>query len=496
MTTARWAWRPATPSCQRSSTGRRVWESGESDLVVVANGIPSEPVVINGVDLTITKTHAPAVFTQGDSGDTFTITVGNSGNASSSGTVTVTDLLPASLTATAMSGPGWACNVGTVTCTRSDALVPGSSYPAITLTVNVAANAPILVTNTATVSGGGEASSINVTSNDTATDNVNVRQHTTTTVQAATQDYHDNVTLTATVAPPGVTGSVTFRIDGSLVGTGTYNSGTGVATLVYNVNVIPGSHTIRADFTSSNPLYLDSFGTNTLTVTREETTTVYTGPTAIANGFGVTLSGLLREDGVVPIAGRTLTLTLGSGGSAQSCNGTTNASGIASCTISLVAQPLGPGTVRATFAGDAFYLPSSGSATTVLFEFLHSGAFTVGDVSGGAAGPVKFWGSDWSTANVLSGGPAPAAFKGFAGNTAEPPNCTSSWTTRPGSSSNPPNTVPSYMGVLLPTQVTQTGSTTAGDVLSIVVVRTDPGYGPAPGHDGTGQIVATYCIRP
>jgi hypothetical protein len=27
----------------------------------------------------------------------------------------------------------------------------------------------------------------------------------------------------------------------------------------------------------------------------------------------------------------------------------------------------------------------------------------------------------------------------------------------------------------------------------IVVVRTDPGYGPSPGHAGTGTIVATFC---
>jgi hypothetical protein len=26
-----------------------------------------------------------------------------------------------------------------------------------------------------------------------------------------------------------------------------------------------------------------------------------------------------------------------------------------------------------------------------------------------------------------------------------------------------------------------------------VVVHTDPGYGPNPGHPGTGKIVATFC---
>ena len=48
-------------------------------------------------------------------------------------------------------------------------------------------------------------------------------------------------------------------------------------------------------------------------VTKEETTTVYTGPTAVLQGHPVMLAGQLLEDGVKPIAGRTLTLTLGSG---------------------------------------------------------------------------------------------------------------------------------------------------------------------------------------
>ncbi len=57
----------------------------------------------------------------------------------------MTDTLPAGLTATAISGGGWSCMLGTLTCTRSD--VPGQpvdSYPDITLTVDVANNAAAL----------------------------------------------------------------------------------------------------------------------------------------------------------------------------------------------------------------------------------------------------------------------------------------------------------------------------------------------------------------
>jgi hypothetical protein len=88
----------------------------------------------------------------------YTLTVGNVGNAPTIGTVTVTDTLPAALTATGLTGPGWTCDVPSVTCTRSDTLAIGGTYPPITLTVNVAANAPAVVINTATASGGGDPS--------------------------------------------------------------------------------------------------------------------------------------------------------------------------------------------------------------------------------------------------------------------------------------------------------------------------------------------------
>lgn len=116
-------------------------------------------------DLTISKTHT-GIFTQGQTGAAYTITVTNSGSASTSGTVTVTDTLPTGLTATALSGTGWSCTLGTLTCTRSIALAPSASYPAITLTVNVASNAPATVTNTATLSGGGDTNIANNTASD------------------------------------------------------------------------------------------------------------------------------------------------------------------------------------------------------------------------------------------------------------------------------------------------------------------------------------------
>ncbi len=131
-----------------------------------ANDTASEVTTITQMpDLTVASTHS-GTFKQGDTADTYTITVTNAGLGPISGTVSLVDTLPTGLTATAMSGTGWTVNLSTLTATRSDALAAGSSYPAITLTVSVAANAPTSLTNTATVSGGGEVS----TGNDIATD--------------------------------------------------------------------------------------------------------------------------------------------------------------------------------------------------------------------------------------------------------------------------------------------------------------------------------------
>src|ERR1019366_816100 len=114
------------------------------------------------VDLAITSTHT-GNFTQGDTADTYTIIVTNTGGIASSGTITVADTLPAGLTATAISGAGWTNNLGTLTCTLTDALAAGAAYPPITLVVNVAANAAANVTNTAGVTGDGDTNLVDNT---------------------------------------------------------------------------------------------------------------------------------------------------------------------------------------------------------------------------------------------------------------------------------------------------------------------------------------------
>jgi uncharacterized repeat protein (TIGR01451 family) len=118
-------------------------------------------------DLRITKTHV-GNFSQGQSGAQYTITVTNNGSAAVTvGTaVTVDDTLPAGLSATGFGGSGWSCTLAPLHCTRADGLAVGGSYPALTLTVDVAINTALSVQNTAAVGGGGEL----YTANDTAMD--------------------------------------------------------------------------------------------------------------------------------------------------------------------------------------------------------------------------------------------------------------------------------------------------------------------------------------
>ena len=91
---------------------------------------------------------------RGQTGAVFSLVVSdNAGAGPTIGTVTVTETVPGSFTLVSMSGTGWTC-AGNV-CTRSDILSPGTSYPPITVTVNIAGDAPPLETNLIAVSGGG-----------------------------------------------------------------------------------------------------------------------------------------------------------------------------------------------------------------------------------------------------------------------------------------------------------------------------------------------------
>ena len=101
--------------------------------------------------LGVKKTHA-GNFTQGQN-NTYSVIVSNLANPPSNGQITMAEAVPSGLTLVSMSGNGWSC--GGVYCSRSDSLSGGNSYPPITVTVTVAANALTPQVNQVVVTGGG-----------------------------------------------------------------------------------------------------------------------------------------------------------------------------------------------------------------------------------------------------------------------------------------------------------------------------------------------------
>jgi uncharacterized repeat protein (TIGR01451 family) len=114
-----------------------------------------DPIV--APSLALTKVHA-GDFTVGTNG-TYTLTVANTGSAPTSGAITLIDALPAGLGYVSATGTGWTCSANgqDVTCSTNAVLAAGASGNPVTLVVAVAPTAIPSVTNTARISGGGDA---------------------------------------------------------------------------------------------------------------------------------------------------------------------------------------------------------------------------------------------------------------------------------------------------------------------------------------------------
>jgi hypothetical protein len=188
----------------------------------------------------------------------------------------------------------------------------------------------------------------------------------TITGGATSSDFDDPATVAGVLTDshgPLAGRTVTFALNGAETCSATTSS-SGAASCSLNPHEAAGGYPLTATF-AGDATHLGATVSTTFTVTHEETTLTYTGPTKTANGQSLTLSGVLLEDGSTPIAGRTVTFTVGSGASAQSCAGVTSGTGAASCTIASVSQPPTATSlpVSAVFSGDAFYQPASASAT-------------------------------------------------------------------------------------------------------------------------------------
>jgi hypothetical protein len=224
--------------------------SATSVVVPVPAGATSGPVVVTvggqastGVgftvtvapsDLVLSKTHQ-GVFIRGQIG-TYVLTATNVGFGTTTGTVSVSDTLPGGLTASNMTGVGWTCTLSTLTCTRNDSLDSATSYPAITLTVNVAATASSDVTNVATISGGGETN----TNNDSTSDPTSIETFSVSPATAVlTPSQQQQFTVTSDQPQ-----TVVWLVDGFLGGSA--SAGMISESGFYTASSTEGAHTITA----------------------------------------------------------------------------------------------------------------------------------------------------------------------------------------------------------------------------------------------------------
>jgi uncharacterized repeat protein (TIGR01451 family) len=255
--------------------------SPETNTVTLSGGgsapsSASDSATINPIGtplLAIAKSHT-GNFTQGQQGATYTVTVSNGANAGpTSGTVTVTDTVPAGLTLVSLAGTGWTCVAAS--CTRSDALAAGASYPGITVTVNVASNASSPQVNKAGVSGGGSVAPPAASDSTVITTSANVTLIITT---------GGNGTGTVTSSPAGINCGATCSAG--------FASGTSI--------VLTATPAAGSTFTGWGAGPCEGTGTCTFTITAA--TTVVANFAQSANNFTLAVTEAGTGTGVVSSA--------------------------------------------------------------------------------------------------------------------------------------------------------------------------------------------------
>jgi adhesin/invasin len=123
------------------------------------------------------------------------------------------------------------------------------------------------------------------------------------------------------------------------------------------------------------------------------TTLTYTGDTTATRGGTTTLKGLLKDGftgGV--LAGQPITWTLGTGATAQTCTATTDATGLASCTVTNTQLPSAtPYPVAGSFGGSTYYLQSAATGNlTVSTSPLTVTADNKSMTQGGTVPPLTY----------------------------------------------------------------------------------------------------------
>jgi hypothetical protein len=212
-------------------------------------------------------------------------------------------------------------------------------------------------------------------------------------VTAASGDHGDVTVVTGTLTnaatAQGLAGeTVGFVLDGTEGCAGTTN-GTGVAMCSLTPGQAAGTYALVGSFAGAGPLK-PSTGSATFTVLREQTSLRYTGATEAVNGQPLSVAARLTTDdpsATAPLGAERIAFTIGTGGTAQTCHGTTSATGLATCTIGVLSQPPGVEKLTASFSGDPSYLP----ATVMTSVAVKTATTTLGTPTSSTTLGIGYW---------------------------------------------------------------------------------------------------------
>ncbi len=169
-----------------------------------------------------------------------------------------------------------------------------------------------------------------------------------------------------------------------------------------------GIGALTASFAGSTQL-LAASDSKSFSVIGLATTLSYTGPSVLTNGNAATPSAVLtRAQGGSPISNEVITFTLGSGKTLQTCSGTTNSTGTASCNIASVNQPTGSGVLLSSFAGDGTYQDSSVSTNISINAGQVAAPNVVGDTQTAATSAITGAGLVVGTVTTASSSTVPS----------------------------------------------------------------------------------------
>jgi hypothetical protein len=237
-------------------------------------------------------------FVQGEQGAQITTAITNEGAGSTGDPVgnnplTVVDTLNSAFTYAGFSGTGWSCSAAgqTVTCTNDSSVAASSSYPTLTLNVNVSPTASGLISNRVGVSGAGVAAT------NSNTDMVDIepaavlavtKSHVGTFTQGQTGEWQITVTNTAS------SGSTTY---------GTINVS----------DTLPAGYTLSSYSSTANDWSCTGTGTNAVSCS----TTA-----AIGGGGSSTITLMVNIPAASPASVSNTALAWGGGDETHTSQGT------------------------------------------------------------------------------------------------------------------------------------------------------------------------------